>query len=132
MALNTHTYDGKLLQYAEESGIRELCNKAKEIPEETKTKCIGELKTLLQDSHSNQYINLILTARSTNIDSTNIFDAFDLLYLCSERYKECEDDEERKSFLDILRLQFIDMKTGSCPQGRTTRLFQVLHSFSKK
>jgi hypothetical protein len=58
--------------------------------------------------------------KNANYDSTNDIDAFDLLWLC---YEQCQKDPD---FIVPLMLQLSDMSSGMCPQGRATRLFQLV------
>lgn len=58
----------------------------------------------------------------SNFDPTNRLNADDLLYLCYE--KICIQSD--LDFEDLLKIQLVEMNSGLCPQGRTTRLFQIL------
>ena len=62
-----------------------------------------------------------------NFDPANNLFACDLLYLLCEKilYDGCEEH------IKLLLTQLDEMATGLCPQGRTTRLFQILIMLKK-
>lgn len=65
---------------------------------------------------------------NNNFDSSNNLCADDLLYVLAIEWnniKECNDKETIVSFVDELCIQFADMQTGICSEGRTTRLWQI-------
>lgn len=70
------------------------------------------------------YLRCIIdsTGNPANYDASNDIWAEDLLSLMMVML-------ENTAFLDQLEEQLCDMRTGFCPQGRTTRLWQVTLSF---
>jgi hypothetical protein len=65
-----------------------------------------------------------------NYDPTNHLFAVDLLFLCSEICLfSAKDVSEEASILTNIQLD--EMSSGMCPQGRNTRLFQIVCSFSE-
>ena len=56
-----------------------------------------------------------------NYDPTNKLSGDDLLYLVALRLSRNYED-----FLPMLIVQLEDLSTGSCPQGVSHRLFQIL------
>jgi hypothetical protein len=72
-----------------------------------------------------KYLNSILTGtHQQNYDPTNQICALDILKLFTPTLLA------NKDFLVELEVQLMDMTTGSCPQGRTHRLLQLLVAFS--
>ncbi len=66
---------------------------------------------------------------ASNYDPSNKLYADDILYLCCELWDEIKDSEKGQDLLKTLASQLYDMRTGSCPPGRSTRLFQVYIAF---
>ena len=65
-----------------------------------------------------------------NYDPTNDLHADDLLWLCGEiLFGDTACD--KLDFLALLTQQLHDMESGSCAQGRTSRLFQVVASYGE-
>lgn len=62
-----------------------------------------------------------------NWDPTNHLFADDLLFLCGE--KIIGGTSEDSDMVHILNLQFTEMATGMCPQGRATRMWQLYITF---
>jgi len=119
ISLNTHAYDGALKDRKEQI-IQDL-ERVKNIDKE---KAFEELRTLLAlPPVQNALFTMIVSGPpQANHDPTNDLDAKSLLYLCWEK-RGLDTD-----MIPLLRLAFEDMLTGSCPQGRSTRFFQVLVS----
>lgn len=115
-ALNTHTYDGKI-----DKNQLLLLQNIDDISPEIKKDHAKQLLPLVQHKH---FIQLILDNwnQPSNYDPTNDLKADELLYLCS-KYKDNSD------FIHLLDEQLSDFKTGSCSQGRTHRIFQLLLAF---
>lgn len=118
-SLNTHTYDGALKERKQQI-IADL----ERVKDVEKTQAFEELRTLLAlPPIQNALFSMIVSGPpQANHDPTNDLDAKNLLYLCWEK-KGLDTD-----MIPLLRLAFEDMLTGSCPQGRSTRFFQVLVS----
>lgn len=130
--LNTHHYDGKLTEtvklHINEITAASLC------PSEIKLAAFSDLKDRLNTLHmsliANNMFDCIVSSYENkgrnspaNYDPTNNLHADDLLYMCCTRVDIYGDD-----FCNILIEQLEGMSTGNCPQGRTTRLFQVIVS----
>ena len=60
----------------------------------------------------------------SNYDPSNNLSALDLLAMAASH-------KDNPDFILLLNSQLKDMATGSCPQGRTHRLFQLLMAFNK-
>ena len=124
---DTHIYDGNL-------NINILSDSMKEnlliintlSLEEKREKCkeIRNIASRIFTPISLHYLDLIINSIGSehNFDPTNNLNADDLLCLCWY-YRNNND------FLNELELQLSDISTGSCPQGRTHRLFQILLAF---
>ena len=122
----THTYDGKLGNRKRE--IQKKLDAAKLIAQEEKINDLSVLEVFLKDSGASaqalSYFQRIADIQDeNNYDPTNDLSATDLLWICSS-----VSDEERKNMAEILIVQLEDMSLGFCPQGRSTRLAQVVFS----
>jgi hypothetical protein len=106
---DVHVYDGSITFVPKNN-----------FPHELKDKAFKEFLKVVDDPHAKACIEMIINDKSGNIDNANKIDASDLfaeiltfrldndaINLISEQLKDC--------FL-----------LGRCPQGRTTRLFQIL------
>jgi hypothetical protein len=126
--LNTHHYDGQLYTlYQEIEGMVK-----DPIPSlETTYQEISELiNTLLADNkksrkETHNILNILRTSTGTpaNYDSSNNINVDKLLPLvwtCVKKY----DNSAKLIFLE----QIQEMKNGLCPQGRTTRLIQLVET----
>lgn len=126
-ALNTHFFDGKIGDSI--SHIRTEIDRVREIPVSSKITAFG---VLLEKIHTMRNIkltpgalrcfNAIASDFNGNYDPANYLHADDLLYLLYEKIV-CEDSYEHAS---LLAEQLDEMVSGMCPQGRTTRLLQIL------
>lgn len=89
------------------------------------------------DSYAVLYINRIkqdmLSKSSANYDPTNDVYADDVLWLCGKiltgHTRQCLSN--KNDFVKELAMNLEDMRFGDCPQGRTTRLLQVMFSFEE-
>jgi len=136
--LNTHHYDGKLK--AEISKFKDL-NKIGEISLEEKKEVFLAIHQWLspRNPEATRMLQLIIDntndhkQKSSNFDPSNDYWADDLLYMCWEMRKKIQqdgDDEDKELFDSVFTLQLEDIKGGTCAQGRTARLFQVISSFT--
>jgi methyltransferase-like protein len=95
-------------------------------PQEIKLTFIRELQKRIP-AESIQAINNFQIISSQNVyDPSNKIYVFDLLYIVEDlcrKYEDCSD------IIKVLVEQLEDMSTGLCPQGRTTRLYQIVFSF---
>lgn len=133
--LNTHFYDGKLVQNDLISKIIDLRNsKLSETKRELFAKLAEEIKTAKVEERFRltalQAIHIIDRDihQPGNYDCTNGIYADDVLYLvCKRMYS----DKEIEIF-DYLTEQLSDIITsGQCAQGRSTRLFQLLRTLEE-
>lgn len=127
--INTHHYDGILcnLRHLIQSDLDRVANIEKSTAFEDLTKIVGSENP---PPPAVTWLNAIVQCYLThgrggeNYDSANNMYACDLLYIVYERIVRKDDMSPR--YLEELILQLQDMQTGPCPQGRTTRLFQIL------
>ncbi len=120
--LNTHTYDGKWKAQLDEvlsacGGVRSLTN----LPD----------FMLVPGAHT-PFVDMLLSGNG-NMDPVNGVDARDLFILLIHRLEELKKKYTESEFTSIFNLsmeQIADIANGPCPQGRTTRIFQVLYALS--
>lgn len=139
----THTYDGELLDrlsdfksYFEEASSKTLEDKSKmfdSIEKEIRLYERTEGKEAALHYMSRIKQDMLKPGRLPNYDSTNFVYADDILWLCGRilfrmpRKSDCKPD--MSDVINELVENLADMRSGDCPQGRTTRLLQVLFSF---
>jgi len=134
--MNTHTYDGKL-SLSKEILITDIFRVC-EIPKDEKLEAFSQMGDILKkfsgftpiarkcfDTILQSFSSEGHTCKGANYDPTNDLHADDLLYLCYEKL----DEGKNKDFAEGLLLQLQEMASGICPQGRTTRLFQLLLAY---
>lgn len=109
MNTNLHSYDN-LVKYEYMTDL--ICN----------IEDITKLKNRLKKG--NDVFELLCNSIGTpsNYDKINNISVDHLLYEIAKLSNTIDD-------LTILEEQLIDMKTGSCPQGRSLRLIQILKSW---
>jgi hypothetical protein len=122
--LNTHFYDGQLQPRYQEI-VNAITNP---IPLETTYQEISVLIKTLPTSpktkqRAHQIINILKTdsGKPANFDSRNQIHVDQLLPLVWTRVKEY-DDSAKRIFIE----QLAEIQGGLCPQGRTTRLIQMV------
>lgn len=123
--LNVHHYDGKWEDT--DKYIKEI----KSISIEIKKQAIASLRQRLVNFLNTDNIgvalyNFDIIARDNVYDPINKINVYDLMYILEgvcKHYEDCTD------LLKLIVEQLIDMSTGLCPQGRTTRLYQLAVSF---
>jgi hypothetical protein len=134
MQTDTHTYDGKLHERKKE--IEVFLTKIRNQPFQKKYDQLISLKDKipLTKIQAHYFMNLIISDYKTypnlggqNYDPTNDLHAEDLLCIFSHIYEL--EDTDKKDAIQMLCIQLEDMATGFCPQGRTTRLFQLVIAF---
>lgn len=133
--LETHTYDNCLHECKKE--LQDHISRSRQIDKSEK---LQSFLTLLKELNSapiqaQQNLNTIIqdfdrlgTGIGPNYDPTNDLDASDLLYLCCEL---CNNELCKEGARDLFVIQLFEMSSGMCPQGRTTRLFQIVSSFAE-
>ena len=129
MALNTHHYDGKLKSRIDSAEIQNesLRNRLKEInniPFETKRYRFIDFKKEIT-AKAAKGLDYIIRGTG-NYDPTNELKAENVLYLILER-----DLSDPEGIKPLLIEQLEDILNGSCSQGRTTRLYQILASMEQ-
>jgi hypothetical protein len=122
ISTDTHFFDGKLEDLPMLLGIERLEGEDKiRKVKEARAYLVAILAAAGSTPVATNYIEMITTDAESgspaNYDSTNNVDAGDVLYAVYQRIK---------TSTDLLSSQLEDMTTGSCPQGRATRLLSVL------
>ena len=127
--LNTHHYDGKLYLKRDE-----IDNMIAKIDQTKKKDAFEKLTKNIKKTTNNNNVHRCLNAlvnncnrktSSPNYDSINMMYADDLLYLCCQAIEGNIGGEDNDVF-DLLIHQLNEMASGMCPQGRTTRLYQII------
>lgn len=111
--LNTHTYDFLLPPLNFESSVKKDFSQlrlelSKRLNQHNQS-ALTYFDLIVNDGHNHQ-----------NFDQTNNIYADDLLYLLSINIESIP----WEYFIE----QLLDISTGSCPQGRTIRLFQIINT----
>lgn len=126
---DVHFFDGKMSEMIKI--VEGDLERASNIPNNVKLEAFNELeeKLLTKKNYGsverNCYdaiVNSFMGKDSNNKDDKNCLEASSLLYLLYEEIVVKDSDDH----LEILISQLKDMNTGLCPQGRTTRLLQIL------
>ena len=121
---DTHLYDGKLKQAI--SPFQAELAEIRAWEEEKKERAFFYLRSLLgKDRVALHYFDLIVADghSPSNFDPSNGLWADELLLALAQRQGD--------DLASALAQQLRDMRTGSCPQGRTHRLFQLVLLFEK-
>lgn len=125
--LNVHFYDTKIKEFIlTNQQISEEIIGAHSIPKEEKIRIFSELRCLIDNATKHTYdivINDFISESSNNFDPLNEIYASDMLFLC---HKYILPDN-----INILNDQLIDLASGLCAQGRSTRFFQVYFSIRR-
>ena len=140
--LNTHHYDGQV--YIPEE-VRILSTSVHLLDLEKKMFInefvlgVSAIDIPEKNNISLSFLNVIVRdwGTNSNFDNTNNFRAEEVLFVCALIWNniktlhldKTEKDKLIKDFCRELFIQLFDMQTGSCPQGRVTRLWQVAESF---
>lgn len=124
MLSDTHFYDGKLKERI--IPYREQLNRIAGISLENKLSTLARLDLRLTEPMAKRMLDVIKidSINQSNYDSSNDLWAIDILVLIIE-YMELN-IENYNDTLPILQEQLADISNGSCPPGRTTRLFQTI------
>ena len=137
--VNIHQYDGQI----DTSELRNELTRVRQIPYEQKMEILTSFLEVLQDDSCksiyknrrsfNPLMNIIRDSREgvhpqgPNYDPTNNLYAEDLVVMLAQKILHpCVD---KTDFIDVLFLQFNEMTTGLCPQGRATRMYQINLAF---
>jgi hypothetical protein len=144
---NAHYYDGELLcdDYDNKDMVAILALIAN-IPSEEKKENVSEFifnlttSSLVKDmpeknSTALSYLNKMVNdwGGSLNYDATNNISSEDVLYICASEWRNLflAKSELIKDFAKNFFIQCADIQSGSCPQGRVIRLWQVAASYAK-
>jgi len=119
--LNTHWYDGKLNFYENTNFSKNIDKYDKE---KLKIDILNFYEPLLTHKAFNFYKQIAESfGTQENYDSSNNIWVDDIIYcLWQIRHQD--------NMLQMLDEQLCDMETGFCPQGRSTRLYQILLTYS--
>ena len=140
--INIHIYDGKI----DKSDASQELERAYSTPKNTKFQMLENLYSYvvktpneLKTQQGLKCMRMLIdefarteeprTKSGPNWDSSNELFADDLLFLSSEMVLDPRYDQF--DILHILNLQFTEMATGMCPQGRATRMWQLYVTFPK-
>lgn len=130
--LNTHYYDTQLkIQYQELVGKQDKNTEFLTIPW-TKAMVFDEIHAALQKQNLNpnslqrtvNMLNLLQKDDRNNYDPLNNIHTIDILTRTWFFVRTLPKEDQSYFFTQIEEIQ-----DGSCPQGRTTRLFQIYYSF---
>lgn len=130
--LNTHHYDGKIGDLYKKMTLVQDNNDDYKTYDKSEKKIFDEISDSLQHFTTDRNIllgilkmlKMLVTDRNNNYDRANDIDALDIL--CRTwYYVRKEKNEDRKTFFE----QIYEINNGSCPQGRTTRIFQIYKSY---
>ncbi len=108
--INTHHYDGKWLDRLEKLRTKISSNITFE-------QTCDEI--LIKHPDTENIIRMLSKDKNQNYDVINKVNIEELLPLAWTAFRNTELE-------NLLIEQIIDIKNGSCSQGRTTRIFQVL------
>lgn len=122
--LSTHHYDGNLKARLQE--LKPHFDRARSIPIDRKMKAFQEIYSAMRNPYAKQNIKMLCYPGGANYDPSNQYDASDVLWLCYEIVKSGAEDA-----LPVLETQLAEVSLGSCSQGRTHRLFQVVSSMAE-
>jgi hypothetical protein len=128
--MNVHRFDGVLHQRKQE--LASILSCAHSVTAEQKLELFAKLRLRFFGLATlNIIISDFISGRSCcNYDPTNELFADDLLYICAWIYFHGTGFDHQDYEL-LLRLQFTEMMTGMCVQGRTTRLFQIVSAYAE-
>lgn len=122
---HTHSYDNKLENVKGE--LKERFESVEGVSDIEKQEAFQELKEYLSSRISEAEVVLLeklISEKNKYHDPINNLRVDDLLYLCCKRLVAGNED-----FLSNFRQQLADLRTGSCVQGRSIRLLQLLYAF---
>ena len=123
---NTHSYDKKLDIVKEE--LKPLFLTVLSITDKEKQDSFNQLYEKLSSELSESeriFLSKIISEKDNYYDPVNDLRVDHLLYLCYIQILEGNVD-----FLDNFKQQLSDLKTGSCVQGRSIRLLQLIYAFN--
>ena len=110
--MNTHIFDGKYDPLVIQNLLIDLPNDIKCLVDRVNSNIAKNiLNTMINDNHS-----------TPNYEPQSGLYADDLLKLCCKF-------ANNQDFIEELEIQLLDMQSGMCPQGRVTRLYQLLVAF---
>jgi hypothetical protein len=139
--LNAHHHDGQMtssssLIYRERKvldDIKMMSMTTKEPVIQSFMNSIVGVNVQENNQVSRQYLTTIFIAKNStpNIDSTNGMSAYDILYMLAIEWVNIniKHREEINAFASEFFLQLLDIQTGTCPQGRVSRLWQIAYTY---
>ena len=127
---NTHFYDRKLSERLQ--AYRESLSVIDKLDNSVKLAKLKRLHSQLKNTKALRGLDMIIKtlqtqsnkAKDANYDPSNNIRAENVLYMIIEKMGEPE-SELYKDIFPILEEQLGDILGGSCPPGRTTRIFQA-------
>jgi len=119
---DTHYYDGRWSHLYQEK-IKTI-KTIKDINPESFETTVGEIN--LRWPMATNVSNLLLTTRQQNYDNKNSVSLEELLPIVWYLIKILPHGEQKQDIENVFIEQYMDIRNGSCAQGRTTRIFQVL------
>jgi hypothetical protein len=135
---NTHYYDGQLLDeqsmMAEElQNIKKFTNNCKKMTVHNFIQDIISVNIPEKNYISVNNLNVVFSSwnQTSNFDHTNDISKDDVLYILAIEWNALKfsKPELTKDFASEFFLQFMDMQSGGCPQGRVIRLFQIASAY---
>lgn len=130
---NTHSYDGTLPWNSMLGGVV-LLNRPF-------NKTIGDVAEFLvamrsaavleNDPTSVEYLIKIVDDWGTNnnLDTANNIRVEELIFICARIWDKIKTSDIANDFAREFHIQLSDMQTGPCPQGRTTRIWQIAKTY---
>lgn len=122
---DTHYYDGRWSHlYQEKIKTIKDTKDTKDINPESFETTVGEINQ--KWPMAIVVSNLLLTTRQQNYDDKNSISLEELLPIVWYLIKALPHGEQKQDIENIFIEQYMDIRNGSCAQGRTTRIFQIL------
>lgn len=118
----THSYD-KNISPDLMKNINPYILDLKSISKDDKMLAFNTIKNKIKDKIAVKYFDLIVNDDKNNYDPINNLDTIDLLYIVYFI------SLNNNNIIELLVDQLKDLQTGSCPQGRTIRLIQIIQPF---
>jgi hypothetical protein len=134
---NTHYYDGQLdtesLLMEELKNVKKFANNSKKTAVSNFIQDICGINTPEKNYISINNLNVVFSSwdQTSNFDHTNNVSKDDIMYVLAIEWNALKFSEPAltKDFASEFFLQFMDMQTGGCPQGRVIRLFQIASAY---
>lgn len=124
--IHTHTYDKELENVKIE--LKECFESVEKVSSVKKQEAFQELKEYLCSRITEVemgFLEKLVSEKDKYYDPVNDLRVDNLLYLCYKKLVVGDNTD----FLINFRQQLSDLRTGSCVQGRSIRLLQLLYAF---